>query len=377
MIMTKKIGILTAGGDSPGLNAVLRGVGKAAHAMYGMEVIGFRDGFSGMLDLRTVDLEGSILSNILTAGGTILGTSRDRPQQMLGKDGQFEDKTAEIIQAYRNLSLDALVCLGGSDAQESACHLMHNGLNVITLPVAIDNDLVETNTSVGFDTALGVAAEAIDRLHTTASSVHRIIIVEIMGKQTGWLTLGAGVAGGADVILIPELPYDEQSILKAILERNQAGKRFSMLAVSEGAVSKDTIEFFEKAKKTNERLRSGSDQEKVASRLQQIERHSGGATINLANQLEKLTGMEARITILGYLQRGGTPSATDRVLATQLGTACAAAINEGKFGVMLGVHGANLIEPVPLEKVAGKFKTVPLDHPWIHGARMVGTNLGD
>ena len=375
--MTKKIGILTAGGDSPGLNAVLRGVGKAAHAMYGMEVIGFQDGFSGMLDLRTVDLEGSILSNILTAGGTILGTSRDRPQQMRGKDGQMQDKTAEIIQTYCSLSLDALVCLGGSDAQESACHLMHNGLNVITLPVTIDNDLVETNTSVGFDTALGVAAEAIDRLHTTASSVHRIIIVEIMGKQTGWLTLGAGVAGGADVILIPELPYDEQSILKAILERNQAGKRFSMLAVSEGAVSKDTIEFFEKAKKTNERLRSGSDQEKVASRLQQIERHSGGATIHLASQLEKLTGMEARITILGYLQRGGTPSATDRVLATQLGTACAAAIHSGKFGVMLGVHGANLIEPVPLEKVAGKFKTVPLDHPWIHGARMVGTNLGD
>jgi 6-phosphofructokinase len=375
--MTKKIGILTVGGDSPGLNAVLRGVGKAAHAMYGMEVIGFQDGFSGMLDLRTVDLEGSILSNILTAGGTILGTSRDRPQQMLGKDGQMQDKTAEIIQTYRSLSLDALVCLGGSDAQESACHLMHNGLNVITLPVTIDNDLVETNTSVGFDTAMGVAAEAIDRLHTTASSVHRIIIVEIMGKQTGWLTLGAGVAGGADVILIPELPYDEQSILKAIQERNQAGKRFSMLAVSEGAVSKDTIEFFEKAKKTNERLRSGSDQEKVASRLDQIEQHSGGTTIHLANQLEKLTGMEARITILGYLQRGGTPSATDRVLATQLGTACAAAIHSGKFGVMLGVHGANLIEPVPLEKVAGKFKTVPLDHPWIHGARMVGTNLGD
>lgn len=375
--MTKKIGILTAGGDSPGLNAVLRGVGKAAHAMYGMEVIGFLDGFSGMLDLRTVDLEGTILSNILTAGGTILGTSRDRPQYMLGKDGQKEDKTAEIIQAYRNLSLDALVCLGGSDAQESACHLMQNGLNVITLPVTIDNDLVETNTSVGFDTALGVAAEAIDRLHTTASSVHRIIIVEIMGKQTGWLTLGAGLAGGADVILIPELPYDEQSILKAIQGRSQAGKSFSMLAVSEGAVSKDTIEFFEKAKKTNERLRSGSDKQKVASRLDQIERHSDGATIHLANQLEKMTGMEARITILGYLQRGGTPSATDRVLATQLGTACAAAINEGKFGVMLGVHGANLIEPVPLEKVAGKFKTVPLDHPWIHGARMVGTNLGN
>jgi 6-phosphofructokinase len=374
--MTQKIGILTAGGDSPGLNAALRGIGKAARGQYGMDVTGFLDGFSGMLQRRTLDLEGSVLSNILTAGGVLLGASRDRPQNMLVK-GKLRDCTPEIIQVFHDLSLDALVCLGGSDAQESACHLKQNGLNVITLPVTIDNDLVQTDTTLGFDTALGIAAEAIDRLHTTASSHHRIIIVEVMGKSTGWLTLGAGIAGGADVILIPELPYDEQSIVKAITERSQAGKRFSIVAVSEGAISKETMAFFEKAKQTNLRLRSGADQQKVAGRLEQIEQHSAGNTIHLGNQLENLTGMEARITILGYLQRGGTPSATDRVLATQLGTACAAAINDGVFGVMLGVRNSGRIEPVALEKVANQSKTVPLDHPWMRGARMVGTNLGD
>jgi ATP-dependent phosphofructokinase / diphosphate-dependent phosphofructokinase len=374
--MTQKIGILTAGGDSPGLNAALRGIGKAARGQYGMDVIGFLDGFSGMLERRTLDLEGSVLSNILTAGGTLLGTSRDRPQHML-VNGELQDATEKIIQTYQDLELNALVCLGGSDAQESACHLKQHGLNVITLPVTIDNDLAQTDTTLGFDTALGIAAEAIDRLHTTASSHHRIIIVEVMGKTTGWLTLGAGIAGGADVILIPELPYDEQSILRAITDRSQAGKRFSIVAVSEGAISKETMEFFEKAKKTNERLRSGADQQKVAGRLMQIEQHSAGNTIHLANQLEKMTGMDARITILGYLQRGGTPSAADRVLATQLGVACASAVEAGQFGVMLAVRGTSHIEPVPLERVAGKFKTVALDHPWIKGARMVGTNLGD
>ena len=373
--MGKRIGILTAGGDSPGLNAALRGVGKAAHAMYDMKVTGFLDGFAGMASGRTMLLEGNALSNILTVGGTLLGTSRDRPQAML-VDGQIKDNTAAIIKTYNDLHLDALVCLGGNDAQESAFHLMQNGLNVITLPVTIDNDLVETDTTLGFDTALGIAAEAIDRLHTTASSVHRIIIVEVMGKKTGWLTLGAGIAGGADVILIPELPYDESSVVRAIEERSRAGKRFSIVSVSEGAISKETVEFFEQAKKVNVQLRQGSEQEKVASRLEQIESQSTGNTIHLANQLERLAHMEARITILGYLQRGGAPSATDRVLATQLGTACATAISEGRFGVMLAVRGGQ-IEPVPLEQVAGKSKTVPLDHPWVHGARMVGTNLGD
>jgi 6-phosphofructokinase len=373
--MGKKIGILTTGGDSPGLNAALRGIGKAAHAKYDMEVIGFQDGFAGMAERRTMALEGNVLSNILTTGGTLLGTSRDRPQTML-VDGKVQDNTEIIVKTFAGLQLDALVCLGGNDAQESAFHLMQHGLNVITLPVTIDNDLVETDTSLGFDTAQGIAAEAIDRLHTTASSHHRIIIVEVMGKKTGWLTLGAGIAGGADVILIPELPYDEQSVVRAIKDRSQAGKRFSIVAVSEGAISKETVLFFEQAKRVNVQLRQGAELEKVASRLDQIESQSTGNTIHLANQLERLTNMETRITILGYLQRGGAPSATDRVLATQLGTACATAAYEGKFGIMLAVRGGE-IEPVPLERVTNRFKTVPLNHPWLLGARMVGTNLGD
>jgi 6-phosphofructokinase len=198
--MSKRIGILTTGGDSPGINAVLRGVGKAAHSQYGMEVTGFQDGFLGLVERKMVDLEGSALSNILTLGGTILGTSRDRPDRMM-VGGKLQDMTSAVIEACRSLELEGLVVLGGSDAQESALHLKKSGLNVITLPVTIDNDVACTDTSVGFDTALGVAAEAIDRLHTTASSHHRVIIVEVMGKTTGWLTLGAGTAGGADVIL--------------------------------------------------------------------------------------------------------------------------------------------------------------------------------
>ena len=265
---------------------------------------------------------------------------------------------------------------GGVDSSVAALLLKQAGLNILTLPVTIDNDLVLTDTSVGFDTAMGIAAEAIDRLHTTASSHHRIIIVEVMGRTTGWLTLGAGTAGGADVILIPEIPYDEHHVVSAIQERSRAGKRFSIVAVSEGAISRDTVQFFEQAKRVNTRLRDGSDRVRVEGRLEQIERQSTGNTIHLANQLEKMTGMEARMTILGYLQRGGSPSAADRVLATQLGTACAAAIQEGSFGVMLGVRGSE-IAPAALEDVAGRSKPVPTDHPWVHGARMVGTNLGD
>ncbi len=373
--MGKKIGILTTGGDSPGLNAALRGIGKAAHAMYDMDVIGFLDGFAGLAEGRTLALEGSVLSNILTTGGTLLGTSRDRPQAML-VDGRVQDNTAAALKTYADLQLDALVCLGGNDAQEGAYHLMQHGLDVITLPVTIDNDLVETDTTLGFDTAQGIAAEAIDRLHTTASSHHRIIIVEVMGKKCGWLTLGSGIAGGADVILIPELPYDEQSVVRAVEERSQAGKRFSIVAVSEGAVSRDTVQFFEQAKRVNVQLRRGPEQEKVANRLDQIESQSTGNTIHLANQLERMAQMETRITILGYLQRGGAPTATDRVLATQLGTACATAASEGKFGIMMAVRGGE-IAPVPLEQVINRFKTVPLNHPLVLGARMVGTNLGD
>ena len=213
--MTKHIGVLTAGGDSPGLNAAIRGVGKTARGEYGMDVIGFRDGFRGLVENRTMRLEGESLSGILTVGGTILGTSRDKPHRMLIGD-QVQDMTDVIVKNYEANHLDALVCLGGGGTQKNALQLHQKGLNVLTLPKTIDNDVAMTDTTFGFDTALGIATDAIDRLHSTAHSHHRIIVVEIMGHRAGWLTLGAGIAGGADVILIPEIPYTIASVAEAI-----------------------------------------------------------------------------------------------------------------------------------------------------------------
>ncbi len=373
--MSKTIGILTTGGDSPGINAVLRGLGKAATGTFGMKIIGYQDGFTGMATGMQVELEGNAFSGILTTGGTILGTNRDRPDHVF-IDGKYQDCTQVILDTYQKHHLDALVCIGGGDAQDSAFYLMEKGLNVITLPVTIDNDIPHTDTSVGYDTAIEVAAEAIDRLHSTAISHHRIIIVEMMGAETGWLTLAAGIAGGADVILIPEIPYETQKVAQAILERSRKGKRFSLVAVSEGAISEENVRFFESARKANQRLRSGREKAEVNAHLSAIEKRSAGDTLHLANRLEQFTHLETRITILGYLQRGGTPSAPDRVLGTQLGTACAALAHDGHYGIMVGVRSNSIVE-VPLSDVAGKIKPVPLDHAWIRGARLVGVSLGD
>jgi 6-phosphofructokinase len=234
--MPKHVGVLTAGGDSPGLNAAIRGVAKAAQICYGMNVIGFRDGFRGLMENRTVRLEGSILSGILTVGGTILGTSRDKPHRM-PVGGQPLDMTDVMVETYRRHDLDVLVCLGGGGTVKNAHRLAQKGLNVVVLPKTIDNDVAKTDVTFGFDTALGIATEAIDRLHSTAHSHHRIIVVEIMGHNAGWLTLGAGIAGGADVILIPEIPYDIEQVVRAIRQRNREGKMFSIVAVAEGARS--------------------------------------------------------------------------------------------------------------------------------------------
>src|SRR5512138_1333328 len=235
--MKKLIGLLTSGGDSPGLNAALRGIGKALLGRYGMEVIGFRDGFRGLMENRSQALDSASFSGILTVGGTILGTSRDKVQRMpIG--GSLMDMTDVIVDNYRKHHLDGLVCLGGGGTQKNAYHLMKQGLNVITLPKTIDNDVAMTDVTFGFDTALGIATEAIDRLHSTAHSHHRIIVVEVMGHNAGWLALGAGIAGGADVILIPEIPYDVHKIAEAIRHRSHGGKGFSIVAVSEGARSK-------------------------------------------------------------------------------------------------------------------------------------------
>jgi ATP-dependent phosphofructokinase / diphosphate-dependent phosphofructokinase len=371
--MTKYIGILTAGGDSPGLNAAIRGVGKAAHGFHDMHVIGFRDGFRGLMENRMLDLDNSALSGILTLGGTILGTSREKPHRML-VGGSPRDMTDVMAENYHKQHLDMLVCLGGGGTQKNALRLAQKGLKIITLPKTIDNDVVLTDTSVGFDTALSVATEAIDRLHSTAHSHHRMIVVEIMGNKVGWLALGAGIAGGADVILLPEIPYDVDKIAEAIRRRSHGGKRFSIVAVAEGAVSKQEAEAL--AQKEGNGKGKGKAAEKAEADAERPEDRQFGNSMRLATRLEELTGLESRVTILGYLQRGGTPSAADRLLATRLGTACADLINKGHFGVMVATRGDGT-KSVPLEDVAGKLKTVPLDHPWIAAARRVGTCLGD
>ncbi len=373
--MTKYIGILTSGGDCPGLNAAIRGIGKAAQGTLGMQVIGFRDGFRGLMENRTVQLDGSMLSGILTVGGTILGTSREKPYRML-IGGKEMDATDAIIANYEKHHLDALVCLGGGGTQKNALYLKEKGLNVITLPKTIDNDVAMTDVTFGFDTAMGIATEAIDRLHSTAHSHHRIVVVEIMGHRAGWLTLGAGIAGGADVILIPEIPYDVDNIAKAIRSRSRSGKRFSIVAVAEGAMSKADAADLKAAEKKKEKAKSKSEKQTAKATIAAWEGRHAGNTLRLSRKLEQLTRLESRVTILGYVQRGGTPSAVDRLLATRLGTACADLLNEGVHGVMVAARGEGT-EPVPLEKVAGKRKLVPFDHPWIESARLVGTTLGD
>jgi ATP-dependent phosphofructokinase / diphosphate-dependent phosphofructokinase len=375
MAKHKRIGILTSGGDSPGLNAAIRGVGKAALGFHGMDIIGFRDGFRGLALGHRIKLEKTTLAGILTVGGTILGTSRDKPHR-IEIDGRTRDMTDNIVRNYHKLGLDALVCLGGGGTQKNALRLAQAGLRVLTLPKTIDNDVALTDAAFGFDTALGIATEAIDRLHSTAHSHHRIVVAETMGHRTGWLALGAGIAGGADVILIPEIPYDVGRIAQAIRLRSKHGTNFSIVAVAEGAMSRQDAQAFEEALERKEQAQTKVERQAARLELEALEAKHTGNTLRLARQLEELTHLESRVTILGYVQRGGTPSAADRLLATRLGTACADLIMEGEAGVMVAARGDGT-EPVPLEKVAGKLKTVPLDHPWIATARRVGTCMGD
>lgn len=373
--MAKRIGILTAGGDSPGLNAAIRGVGKTAISYYGMEIVGFRDGFRGLVEDRRVKLDKGTLAGILTAGGTILGTSRDKPHRMM-IDGRVHDMTDVIVKNYKRFGLEALVCLGGGGTQKSALRLHEAGLNVITLPKTIDNDVAMTDATFGFATALDIATDAIDRLHSTAHSHHRIIVAEIMGHRAGWLALGAGIAGGADVILIPEIPYDVHKIVDAIRRRSKAGTNFSIVAVAEGAMNKEDARSYNAAEARKDRAKTNREKHDAKIELAALEAKHLGNTIRLAKQLEDLTRLESRVTILGYVQRGGIPSPADRLLATRLGAACADLINEGVYGVMVAARG-DKTEPVPLERVAGKRKTVSPDHPWVEAARRVGTCLGD
>ncbi len=370
----KRVGILTAGGDAPGLNSAIRGFGKTAIGEYGMELVGFRDGMRGLAMNNTIPLDGSALSGILTIGGTILGTSRDKVHRM-SIDGEVRDMIPTIVENYEKNELDALVCLGGGGTAKNANRLARAGLNVIHLPKTIDNDIVETDDSFGFSTALEIATEAVDRLHSTAHSHHRIILAEIMGHRAGWLALGSGIAGGADIVLLPEIPYTIESIAETVRARQRRGSSFSVVAVAEGARNVEeaaeiaAAEALLRAAKTDEQV-SAAKKHKAT-----IEDSHRDSTFRIARELEAATGLESRVSILGYVQRGGTPNAHDRLLGTRLGSKGAELIAQGQFGVMVASRGEGT-EAVPLDRVAGKVKYVPLDHPWIEAARRVGTGLG-
>ncbi len=376
--MTKHIGILTAGGDTPGLNAAIRAIGKSALGTGKMQIVGFRDGFRGLMENRTMRLDRDVLSSILTRGGTILGTSRDKPHKM-PVGGTVMDMTDVICDNYQRHNLDALVCIGGGGTQKNAYRLSQRGLNILTLPKTIDNDVAMTDVTFGFHTAMEIATEAIDRLHSTAHSHHRIIVVEMMGHNAGWLALGAGLAGGADVILIPEIPYDPVKVAEAIRQRQLRGTRFSIVAVAEGAMSEQDSKLLAglKMKKSESKENGdGKKRKKNDDALEQFYAARSDHALRLSKQLEEMTGLEARITILGHLQRGGTPSAIDRVLATRLGSACVQYIEDGISGVMVAVRGEGT-EAVPLEQVVVQKRLIPANHALLISARRVGTCLGD
>lgn len=360
---TRCIGILTSGGDCPGLNAAIRGVTKAA-LHNGTKVIGIQDGFRGLVENRTIGLDDEKVSGILTHGGTFLGSSRDKPHKM-SMGGKIMDMTDVAVANLKKLHIDCLVCLGGNGTQKNAIRLHEKGgIHVLTLPKTIDNDVAETDITFGFDSAMTIATEAIDRLHTTATSHHRAILCEIMGHSAGWLPLGAGIAGGADVILIPEIPYDLNKVVDHILARRHHNKRFSIIAVAEGARSKEDIGKKKKAEAPSVKDKKGVllVQESKLNRL--------------AREIQQLSGIDVRVTSLGHVQRGGTPSATDRLLCTRLGTKAGQLLAEGIYDVMVAVRGEECVA-VPLAKVAGITRTVPEDHPWIQTARLVDTCMGD
>ncbi|AEE17925.1 6-phosphofructokinase [Treponema brennaborense] len=355
----KTFGILTSGGDAPGLNAAIRGVARTAIDQFGMNVIGIEHGYRGLIEGNARELHPEDFSGILTRGGTILGTSREKPFKNEEIDPETGMSAVERIKAnYKKWGLDALVVLGGNGTNTTGSLLAQEGLNVIGLPKTIDNDLVETDITFGFHTAVSVATEAIDRIHTTAHSHNRIMVIEVMGHKAGWLGLYAGVAGGGDVILLPEIPYNIASIADHLKKRRDAGKAFSIVVVAEGALSEEEALMDKKTFKKSRLAMPYS----IAYRV--------------AHELEEATALESRVTVLGYLQRGGTPVAYDRALATIFGTAAAHMLSQGDFGKMVALQNGKVVG-VPLENVAGKIKRVPLDDKMLLAGREVGTCFGD
>ncbi len=375
---TRSIGILTAGGDCPGLNAAIRGVAKAA-MHYGIQVIGVQDGFRGLVENRTIPLDSSRVSGLLTEGGTLLGTSRDKPHKMQ-MGNEIMDMTDVAVANMKRMNIDCLVCLGGNGTQKNALRLRQatQDIGILTLPKTIDNDVGSTDMTFGFDSAMRTATEAIDRLHTTATSHHRIIVCEIMGHDAGWLALRAGIAGGADVILIPEIPYDLEVVAQHLINRRKGGKRFSIIAVAEGVRSREEAarEQAELAESEKKKKKKKNEETHANVTPQGIHLVQESVASRIARSLQKMTGVEARVTSLGHVQRGGQPTPYDRLLATRLGTKAGALLAEGVYDVMVALQGNDTV-PVPLTEVAGVKKIVPQDHAWLETARLVATCLGD
>lgn len=362
--MSLRIGMLTSGGDCQGLNPAMRGVAKMLYENDpDTEIIGFLEGYHGLMHNNYRRMKERDFSGILTRGGTILGTSRQPFKKMdeplYPNDPEGMTKTEAMVANYKDMSLDALVVLGGNGTQKTANLLSENGCNVIHLPKTIDNDLYGTDITFGFQSAVNIATEVIDGIHSTATSHGRVFIVEIMGHKVGWLTLYSGVAGGADVILIPEIPYDPISVVKALKKREERKKRFSIIAIAEGAMTKE------------EAAMSKSDREEAMAN-----RPFGSAAYALQETLKDLMVQEVRCTIPGHFQRGGIPSAYDRLLTTQIGVEAGNMILEGDFGKTIAIQN-NAFARLPLSEVAGKLKKVPTDHRVVLAARKTGIFFGD
>ena len=357
--MKRRIGILTSGGDCPGLNAAIRGVARAAYEMFDAEIIGIRNGYGGLIEGDYQEMRKKQFSGILTLGGTILGTSRTPFRNMRIIEENGVDKVAAMKKTYKDLKLDCLVTLGGNGTHKTANLLSEEGLNVIGLPKTIDNDIYGTDFTFGFHTAVDIATEVIDRIHTTATSHGRCMVIEIMGNKAGWLTLYSGIAGGADVILLPEIPYDINVVADAVRRRAENGKAFSIVAVAEGAMSVE-----EAAMKKKERA------------VFREETGFTGVANRIAKQLEEMVGVEARAVVPGHVQRGGSPSAYDRMLSTVFGVHAAQLIAAENYGQAVAMVG-NTVSHNPLSEVAGKTKFAPADAQAVRAARSMGISLGD
>ena len=354
----KKIGVLTGGGDCPGLNAAIRSVTKTAILKYDMDVVGIKDGYEGLVENKFISLHYESVSGILTEGGTILGASnKANPFRYPSKNKKLKDLSGIALKNVESMGLDGLVCIGGDGTLNIAYKLYKKGLELVGIPKTIDNDLSATDITIGFDSAVITATEAIDKLHTTAQSHHRVMVIELMGRYVGWLALYAGVAGGGDIIILPEMPYDIKKICKKVMDRNKHGKRFSIVVVAEGARPKGGKMTVRKI------IKDSTDPIRL-----------GGIGNKIANDIERATGLSARVTVLGHLQRGGEPSPFDRMIATRLGVYGCDLVAKRDFGKMAAVRGKD-IKAVRLEDAIKSIRRVSPDHPIIQAALSVGTSF--